>query len=193
VLPTIQWGLSPYWLPFAGTISLRPETILAIFADIGRSVAAHGFRRMIILNGHGGNAGLIAVAATQMAEWGIRATALPYWALLGNELGAITPHDHGHIGHAGQTETSIQLHLQPEAVQPGWDQIKDWTDLESMIYALTTPGAYAPPLPLVEAPNGIYGDVTAASADLGERIVTSASARLAQLIRTLPRSEERTS
>jgi creatinine amidohydrolase len=193
VLPTIQWGLSPYWMPFAGTITLRPETILALFADIGKSVATHGFRRMIILNGHGGNAGIIAVAATQMAEHGIRATALPYWALLGTELTAITPGDHGHIGHAGQTETSIQLHLQPDAVAPGWDEIEDWADLASMVESLTTPGAYSPPLPEVESPNGIYGDVTKASADLGERIVTSATARLAQFIQELPLSEGRSS
>ena len=81
VLPPVWWGLSPYWMPFAGTLSLRPETILALFADLGASVARHGFRRLVIVNGHGGNAGIVAVAATTLAEHGIRAAALSYWDL----------------------------------------------------------------------------------------------------------------
>ena len=51
VLPPIPWGLSPYWLPFPGTLTLRPETILALVDDLGASVAAHGFRRLV--NGAG--------------------------------------------------------------------------------------------------------------------------------------------
>ena len=183
VLPTIHWGLSPYWLPFAGTISLRPETILALMRDIGASVAQHGFRRMIILNGHGGNAGIIAVAATQMAELGIRAMSISYWSLLGDALHRLTPRDYGHIGHAGQTETSIQLHLQPEHVDPGWASITDWADLGRLAEGLATPGAYSPPLPKVEAPNGIYGDVTAASDQLGAAIVKMAADQLTELIK----------
>ena len=183
VLPTIHWGLSPYWLPFAGTISLRPETILALMRDIGASVAGHGFRRMIILNGHGGNAGIIAVGATEMAEAGIRAMSISYWSLLGDALHRLTPRDFGHIGHAGQTETSIQLHLQPEFVDPGWVSITNWADLEPLAKGLATPGAYSPPLPKVEAPNGIYGDVTSASDQLGAEIVKMAAGKLADLIR----------
>ncbi len=116
VLPPIWWGLSPYWLPFAGTLSLRPETILALIADLGASVARHGLRRMVIVNGHGGNGRVVGVAATQLADHGVRAAALSYWELLGAELAALAPGDGGHVGHAGQTETSIQLFLQPELV-----------------------------------------------------------------------------
>jgi creatinine amidohydrolase len=173
-------------LPFAGTISLRPETILALIADIGESVAAHGFRRMVVINGHGGNGGIIGVAATQLAECGIRATALSYWALLSADLGQITPRDYGHIGHAGQTETSIQLHLQEDKVDPDYRSLMDWTDLREMATDLAMSGAYSPPLPLVEAPSGVYGDPTAAEATLGKRIVTAASERLAEWIRRMP-------
>jgi creatinine amidohydrolase len=186
VLPTIHWGLSPYWMPFAGTITLRPETILALISDIGRSVAGHGFRRMVIINGHGGNGGIIGVAATQLADHGIRAIALSYWALLGSELGSITPADHGHIGHAGQTETSIQLHLQPDRVDPGFHSVTTWRDLGDMADDLLTPGAYKPPLPLVESPNGVYGDLTQARAELGAQIVDLAAERLADLVRSFP-------
>ncbi|HET7057044.1 MAG TPA: creatininase family protein [Thermomicrobiales bacterium] len=189
VLPPIHWGLSPYWMPFAGTITLRPETILALISDIGCSVSAHGFRRMVIINGHGGNGGIIGVAATQLADHGIRAVALSYWALLGSELSSITPADHGHIGHAGQTETSIQLHLQPERVDPVYSSFTSWADLSTMADDLLTPGAYKPPLPLVESPTGVYGDLTQAQAELGELIVDLVTDRLADLIRAFPLSQ----
>lgn len=182
VLPTITWGLSPYWLPFPGTITLRPETILAIFADIGHSVAAHGFTRMLILNGHGGNGGIIGVAATQLADHGIRATAMSYWALFGDDLGRLSPGDFGHIGHAGQTETSLQLYLQPELVDPSFAAITERADLAPIVDRLSLPGAYAPPNPLIESPNGIYGDVASAAAGIGEKLIEIVSERLTNLI-----------
>lgn len=185
VLPTIPWGLSPYWMPFPGTITLQPETILSLFLDIGASVSQHGFERMLILNGHGGNAGIIAVAATKLAEVGIRATSLSYWSLIGPDLAEITPGDHGHIGHAGQTETSLQLHLQPELVDPNYGAITEWADLSKMVETLTVPGSYSPPLPAIESPNGIYGNVTAARAELGKAVVDRAASRLAELIGAL--------
>src|SRR3954447_26999723 len=52
VLPPIWWGLSPYWMVFPGTLTLRPETLLDVIEDLSRSVAQHGFRKLVILNGH---------------------------------------------------------------------------------------------------------------------------------------------
>lgn len=188
VLPPIPWGLSPYWLPFAGTLSLQPETILAVIGDVGRSVAAHGFTRMVIVNGHGGNAGIIGVAATQLAQDGIRAVALSYWALIGGEMGQITPRDYGAIGHAGQTETSIQLYLQPDRVHPGYRELTGWTDLQERAGDLLISGVYKPPLPQVDAPSGVFGNPTAADASLGERIIERAVTGLVELIRAFPPS-----
>jgi creatinine amidohydrolase len=191
VLPTISWGLSPYWMPFAGTITLRPETILALISDIGRSVAAHGFRRMVIVNGHGGNAGIIGVAATQLADHGVRAYALSYWSLLGKELGDIAPADHSLIGHAGQTETSIQLHLQGALVDPDYRDLTGWTDLQAMASGPMAGAMYAPPLPLTEAPAGVYGNAPLAEVEIGERVISAAAERLARLLSSLPGSPAR--
>jgi creatinine amidohydrolase len=141
---------------------------------------------MIIINGHGGNAGIIGVGATQLAEFGIRAIAMSYWSLLGDELGSITPGDHGNIGHAGQTETSLQLHLQPDRVDPGFRSVRVWTDLGSRVDDPLTVGAYKPPIPLKDSPNGVYGDLTQARPELGERIVELVASRLAQVIREFP-------
>ncbi|MGC8780853.1 MAG: creatininase family protein [Anaerolineae bacterium] len=65
VFPVLAYGVTPYFRHFPGSISLRVATHLAVVCDILDSLAAGGFRRILIVNGHGGNA-----AAQQAAyEW----------------------------------------------------------------------------------------------------------------------------
>lgn len=58
VAPAVNFGISPYFLAYPGTISLRVQTMMDIVEDILRSIYNQGFRRIIILNGHGGNDGI---------------------------------------------------------------------------------------------------------------------------------------
>ena len=58
IAPTINFGSSPYFLSFPGTISLRLSTLLQLVGDIVKSVHSHGFNRILVLNGHGGNEGV---------------------------------------------------------------------------------------------------------------------------------------
>jgi len=55
VAPPLNFGASPYFLAYPGTISLRVATLLEVAEDLVRSLYGHGFRRMLVLNGHGGN------------------------------------------------------------------------------------------------------------------------------------------
>jgi creatinine amidohydrolase len=55
VAPPINFGCSPYFLAYPGTMSLRLSTLMAVLEDVIRSAYGHGFRRFLILNGHGGN------------------------------------------------------------------------------------------------------------------------------------------
>jgi creatinine amidohydrolase len=68
VFPVMPFGLAPYFLAFPGTISLRVETLLAVMRDVVASVRGAGFRRVLIVNGHGGNAPVGALAQELMAE-----------------------------------------------------------------------------------------------------------------------------
>ncbi len=68
VFPVMPYGLTPYFIAFPGTISLRIETLLAVVRDIVASLARSGFRRILIVNGHGGNAPVGALASELMAE-----------------------------------------------------------------------------------------------------------------------------
>jgi creatinine amidohydrolase len=68
VYPAMPFGLAPYFAAFPGSISLRVETLLAVARDLIDSVARAGFRRILIVNGHGGNAPVGALALQMMTE-----------------------------------------------------------------------------------------------------------------------------
>jgi creatinine amidohydrolase len=55
VAPALNYGVSPYFMEYPGTLSLRSSTFLDVVEDLIRSAYHHGFRRILLLNGHGGN------------------------------------------------------------------------------------------------------------------------------------------
>lgn len=70
VFPVMPYGLAPYFTAFPGTVSLRLETLMAVVRDIVASLRRSGFRRVLIVNGHGGNNPVGALAQELMAEYG---------------------------------------------------------------------------------------------------------------------------
>lgn len=67
VFPVVAYGLTPYFMAYPGTLTLRAGTYLALVRDLLDSLVAHGFRRIVIVNGHGGN-GPAAVAADELTR-----------------------------------------------------------------------------------------------------------------------------
>lgn len=70
VFPVMPFGLAPYFTAYPGTISLRVETLLAVMRDVLTSVRRSGFRHILIVSGHGGNAPVGPLALELMADWG---------------------------------------------------------------------------------------------------------------------------
>ena len=70
VFPVIPYGLAPYFNAYPGTISLRVETLMALVRDVVASLRRAGFKRILIVNGHGGNNPVGALAQELMAETG---------------------------------------------------------------------------------------------------------------------------
>jgi creatinine amidohydrolase len=68
VLPPLHFGVTPYFTAFPGTISLRIETYLALVTDVLDNLAHSGFKRILLVNGHGGNAPASALAVEWMAK-----------------------------------------------------------------------------------------------------------------------------
>jgi creatinine amidohydrolase len=69
VYPAMPFGCSPHFTAYPGTISLRVETLLAVVRDVVASMHETGFRRVLIVNGHGGNAAVGYLCRELMAEW----------------------------------------------------------------------------------------------------------------------------
>ena len=109
-LPCLPFGHSPHHL-FAAAVSLSATTLLAVLTDVLDSLVRSGFRRVLIVNGHGGNDEIVRLAVKQYAlRADVALAACSYWALADAEDPDRTP------GHAGWFETSLMLAAHPELV-----------------------------------------------------------------------------
>lgn len=121
-LPPVTFSCSHEHADFAGTVSVSPTTLAAIVADIARSLDQQGVRRLLIVNGHGGNyvLGNLVQQAT-LVRGGIRIGLFPTredWNEARQAAGmASDPHDDM---HAGELEVSILLAAYPDVVREGW-------------------------------------------------------------------------
>ena len=118
VTPTIFAGSSEHHMAFAGTVSLRPETLAAVVRDVCSSMARHGFRRLLIVNGHGGNRAVLAGTVQSLGlEAPVCVATLDYWTLAADAVAELRDSPAGGMAHACEFETSLMLHLRPESVR----------------------------------------------------------------------------
>lgn len=116
ILPTQSVCTSNEHIDYPGTLTLRPETLIQVLAEIGASVARSGVRKLVILNGHGGNIPCMDVAARKLrVEQDMLVFSLS-WFALGLPEGLYSEAERGHGIHAGDMETSVMLALDPENV-----------------------------------------------------------------------------
>ena len=109
VLPTIWSGYSPHHMQHAGSITLTYNTFIEVITEIAACVHAHGFKKILLLNGHGGNSPMIAGMRTKLAaEQNVPGIGYTYWELPGvaQKMKEISETDKGFIGHSGEMETS---------------------------------------------------------------------------------------
>jgi creatinine amidohydrolase len=118
VAPTLQTGSSHHHLPFGGTISLSTERYYGALRDMTESLIQSGFRRIFIVNGHGGNHELIQLVVRDVAlSHPCNLAAASYWDLAREPLAAGAPDLRERLpGHAGVFETSLIMALRPELV-----------------------------------------------------------------------------
>lgn len=119
VAPTLAYGSSHHHLPFGGTMSLSTETYYRLMVDLLESLATGGFRRVFIVNGHGGNSELVQLAARDVAlRRPLAVAAGSYWTIAWEQLTAAGAGRAGHLpGHAGAFESSLVAALRPELVR----------------------------------------------------------------------------
>jgi creatinine amidohydrolase/Fe(II)-dependent formamide hydrolase-like protein len=185
VLPPIAYGVSYHHADFTGTVGISNDTLAKMIYEIGMSVSRNGIRKLVIINGHGGNSPTLNYAA-QM----INRDARIFVCVDTGETSDVdiykiieTPND----VHAGEIETSTGLAVRPQLVK--MDQVKkhipkfsnkylDFTSKRGVLWY-----AYTRKI----SPSGVMGDPTKASAAKGERIWEIMIAHLVSLIEDLKR------
>jgi creatinine amidohydrolase len=119
-LPVQSIGFSPEHQPFPGTLSLSAELMLQLVDQVGGQLASMGAKRLVLYNAHGGQIGLLQVAARQLRLRCPSMAVLPcfIWSGVDGLQSLLPPAELAHGLHAGQAETSLMLHLAPELVGP---------------------------------------------------------------------------
>jgi creatinine amidohydrolase len=122
-LPAIPIGQSPEHMDFPGTLTFSAETYLAVIKDICTSVAHHGFKKIVLVNGHGGNPPALTAAGFDLRfTHGLSIFLFNAWAFIpfmGQEL--VEREAPRNIDfHGGELETSVMLALDPELVHMEW-------------------------------------------------------------------------
>jgi creatinine amidohydrolase len=181
VLPPISYGLNLHHIDFPGTIHIEPEVFIAFCLNITKSVAYHGFKKILLVNGHGSNGPLVDIAARKTTlETGSLCAALSYYSLGVEAFQAVrqTPV----MAHADEFETSLYLHLAPERVrmdqaQAGNDVVGTYLSSDS-----TTPYVRFSDYWGRWTRLGVHGDPTAATAEKGKLIFEAVVSRLIELV-----------
>lgn len=117
LLPTLTVSKSDEhaWAP--GTLWLSADTLLAVLRDLGRSIAATAAKKVVFLNGHGGNTALLQVANRELRRlYDLQPFTMPAGVQRAGSGRAGEPDELGFGIHAGWSETAVIMHLAPELV-----------------------------------------------------------------------------
>ncbi|TMU98451.1 creatininase family protein [Streptomyces sp. DASNCL29] len=182
VLPTVRIGCSSHHLGFAGTLSLRAETLEAICSDCCASLAGHGFRRVLIFSAHIGNYPVLGDIEPKLAArlpsgldviaFADSAAVLRAWRDAAQRVAGLADHVGG---HADVAESSIMLAVRPDAVRndraaAGFTGSMD----DALLARVFTDGVKA------VAPSGVLGDPRGMSSELGFACLTAVADLLAE-------------
>ena len=116
--PPVWFGWSPHHMGYPGTVTLRPETLTAVVEDIANSLVYHGFKKLVIVNGHrGANLPPLEIAAVRLRNRTGAYVAIVDVALIAlKEVREICEGEVGTIGHGCESETSFMLYKHEELV-----------------------------------------------------------------------------
>lgn len=201
IMPPLIHGYTAHVMDFPGTVNIHWEHFINYVLDVGKSLAYHGFKKIILLNGHGSNVPNLDLVGRRLnLETDAECIAASWWKLL-----AVDPEFMpnwresrfpGGCAHAGELETSVYMYLDGDHVRH--DKIADgdvafnvkspskfrWVDLFAA--GAGTPVSWTASY----SDSGVLGQATLATAAKGERAVAEAAKQLAAMtveFRALPR------
>lgn len=187
LLPHIPYGFEDHHMSFPGTITIRAEHLEAFVLDVTLSLAHHGFRKILIADGHGSNMPILDLVARKTVNQSDALCACFLWPSLITDMLRTTRQSvfPGGMSHACELETSVYLYLNESAVQLdkarkeiGFHKSRySWHDLVS-----------GPPVRMVEwwsriSQTGVIGDPTVATRDKGQKWFEATVSNLVEFIR----------
>ena len=191
-LPTQAIGFSPEHTAFAGTLSLKANTIIALWTELAESVARTGVKKLVFLNSHGGQVGLLDVVARDLrARLGMLVYSVNWFNLpLQTPAGApvndlFSAHEHRFGIHGGEIETSMMLALKPDQVDMAKAQNFHSTSQDrAQKFSILGDGRSAKLAWQMQDYNleGAVGNAAAATAEKGHAVLGAAGRSLAQLL-----------
>lgn len=187
LLPVAWLGCSRHHMDFPGSLTAEIETFVKVGEELVNSMAEHGFRNFILLNGHGGNISKISVLAEKLRFRPgppLKVVGITYWHLIGEEIKSIRQTPLGGMGHSCELETSLMLATRPELVRR--DRLE--ADGPEQVSEFDTKDMFAPGSVTVAKSfkditrHGGFGDPRGASTEKGERIFEAVVAKLVRVV-----------
>lgn len=191
-LPTQSVGFSPEHGRFAGTLTLKAETVIHLWTELAESVAQTGVKKLVLLNSHGGQVGLLDVVARDlrarlgMLVYSVNWFNLPLTGEDGKPVNDLFSAEEHRFGiHAGEIETSMMLALKPDQVDMAKAQNFHSTSQDrAKKFSILGDGRSAKLAWQMQDynPQGAVGNAAAATADKGRALLNAAGRSLAQLL-----------
>ena len=120
LLPSVFYAFNEHHLDFPGTIAVEGDTFIKYVTDIGKSLAYHGFRKILLVNGHGSNVPFLDICARNITNHSAAICAMvPWWSLVPKPLFTELRESAypGGMAHGCELETSVLLYLRGDLVQ----------------------------------------------------------------------------
>ena len=194
-LPTQAVGFSPEHTAFAGTLSLKAETVIRLWTELAECVAASGVTKLLLLNAHGGQVGLLDVVARDLrARLGMLVYSTSWFNLPlpdgtgGSVSDRFSAHEHRFGVHAGDIETSMMLALHPDQVDMAKARnFASSAEDRAGKFSLLGDGRSAKLAWQMQDYNaeGAAGNAAAATAEKGRAVLDAAGRSLAQLLKVI--------
>ena len=191
-LPTQAVGLSPEHARFPGTLTLKSDTVVRLWTEIGECVAAAGIKKLVLFNAHGGNVSVMDIVARDLRSrldllvYSVSWFNLPLSTEDGQDVNARFSADEHRFGiHAGDIETSMMLALDPAHVDMTQAQnFQSASQDRAQQFGVLGNGRSAKLGWQMQDynPGGAVGNAAAATADKGHAVVAAAGRSLAQLL-----------
>jgi creatinine amidohydrolase len=187
LMPTIFYAFNEHHMDFPGTIAIDTHPFISYVTDIGKSLAHHGFQKIVIVNGHGSNVPFMEIASRTITnKTGAICALVSWWDLIPPEVFNEVRESEfpGGMAHGCELETSVMLHLRPELVQMKKAKRDLHFEKSNFIFwdlQQSSPVRYQEWFSRYSK-TGVVGDPTKASLAKGKKVVDGVAIRLAEFL-----------